>query len=285
MKKQVFLILACTMLAMPFQAEAATIEAGSTRAGAVSGPGAANWERDETGWVYRYADGTCARSEWILSSGKWYYMGETGYMKTGLLTLDGITYYLEDETGAMVSSESRVVNGITYDFDESGIGSMQWAFKQPLAVPPEAEKTEFHKNVDAMADSVLAGIIHDGMNQREKATAIYWWVKQNMTYSGFSPVGDWVNGAYDGLRRHRGDCYTYYSLSAELLTRAGFQTIEVIRSSDNNHYWNLVNVDGAWYHFDPCPRRNGGEWCLVTDAQLAGQSSHVFDHSLYPPTP
>lgn len=285
MKKQVLLILTCAMLAVPFQAGAATIETGSSKAEAMTGPGTARWEQDDTGWWYRFADGTSARSQWIESDGAWHYVDADGYMKTGLLTLDGITYYLSDGDGSMVCGDSRVVNGITYDFDESGMGTVQWTFKQPLTAPPESEKTELHKNVDAMADSVLAQIFHDGMSQQEKATAIYWWVKQKLTYSGFSPVGDWVSAASDGLRKHRGDCYTYYATSAELLMRAGFPTIEVVRSSDNNHYWNLVEVDGSWYHFDPCPTRFGEDVILYTDKQLTNSTSHVFDHSIYPPTP
>lgn len=260
----------------------ATVVAGTRSV--QSSPGAGKWEQDERGWYYQNSDGSFAKSAWRQIRGKWYHFNEEGYMETGLITVDGTFYFLEED-GAMISNESRTVNGVTYSFDGSGAGNMEWRYKQPLAIPAESEKSDFHKSVDAMADSILAGITDSGMSQRQKAVAIYHWVKGNMRYSGFSPVGDWVGGAYDGIRKHHGDCYTYYALSAELLNRAGMQTIEVIRSSDNNHYWNLVNVDGSWYHFDPCPRRTGGDFCLLTDAQIAPSRAHVFDHSLYPPTP
>lgn len=243
------------------------------------------WMLDDVTWYYRLSDGTFVTSAWKQADDKWYYFDENSYMVTGPLLLDGVQYYLDETTGAMAADETRTIDGVLYSFDATGAGTVVWPYKMPLAVPPEDQKSEFHKSVDAMADQVLAGIINDSMSSWQKATAIYNWVKGHLRYSGYSPVGDWVGGAYDGLRRRRGDCYTYYATSAELLNRAGFQTIEVIRSTDNNHYWNLVNVDGSWFHFDPCPRRLGGEFCLLTDSQIAWSSSHVFDHSLYPPTP
>lgn len=97
-------------------------------------------------------------------------------------------------------------------------------------------------------------------------------------------------GAYEGLLRRRGDCFTYYAVSVELLSRVGIPSIQVIRSTDNNHDWNLVAVDGNLYHFDATPRSSGVEFSLLTDSQILAYSaihggSHQFDRNLYPPTP
>jgi len=246
--------------------------------------GYTGWMLDDAGWYYRLSDGSFAADTWKKINGTWYYFDRDEYMVTGMINDGGVIYYL-DENGAMVKDESRTIDGVTYSFDSTGAGSVVWPYKQPLNIPPEEEKTEFHRQVDAAADQVLSGIINDSMSQWQKAVAIYQWVKGHVRYNGYSPVGDWVSGAWDGLKKRHGDCYTYYSLSAELLNRAGMRTIEVIRSTDNNHYWNLVNVDGNWYHFDPCPRRTGGDFCLLTNGQIAWSKSHIFDHSLYPPTP
>ena len=69
-----------------------------------------------------------------------------------------------------------------------------------------------------------------------------------------------------------------------------FPSIEVIRYTDNDHYWNLTQCDGQWYHFDTTPRSWGGSFCLLTDAEMLAYShAHggcfEFDRSLYPPTP
>ncbi len=245
------------------------------------------WIKDDTGWWYRFSDGTYCKNGWIEQDDKRYYFDDSGYMVTGLETIGDDIYYF-DGSGAMVTNEEVTEGNVTYSFGDDGKCTDHdtvWPYKPVLYIPPEDEKSDFGKSVDDMGRQILAEIINDDMSDWEKATAIYRWIKGNVSYSGSSPIGDWVSAAYDGLRRRRGDCYTYYGTSAELLNLAGFQTIEVIRSTDNDHYWNLVNIDGDWYHFDPCPRVTGGDFCLLTDSEIASSSAHIFDHSLYPPTP
>ena len=128
------------------------------------------------------------------------------------------------------------------------------------------------------------------MSERQKAEAIYAWVRGNFRYAGHSASRDWPSEAYRSLRSHHGDCFSFYSAANALLSRAGIPSIEVIRSTDADHYWNLVRVDGNWYHFDTTPRSVGGYYCLWTDAQMNAFSNRHkgcfhFDASLYPRTP
>ena len=186
--------------------------------------------------------------------------------------------------------ERRVVNGVTYNFDSTGAGTVAWPYKSPVVIPPEDQKSELQKALDAVCDGILAQITNSSMGERQKAEAIYRWVRGNLRYSGHSATRDWVTEAYQGFRRRHGDCYTYFSVSQALLTRAGLPSIEVIRNTDNDHYWNMTQVDGVWYHFDTTPRSWGGWFCLLTDAQMAAYSAahrgcFSFTHRLYPPSP
>lgn len=243
------------------------------------------WMQDSKGWWYRISGGSYPKNAWKEIDGAWYRFDENGYMMTGPVTVDGILYYLYD-TGAMAADTTIELNGRSIYFDETGAGGAANSYKQPLVIPPDEEKSERLKAADAMADQILAQIVNDSMSQRQKAEAIYRWIKSNLRYNASVRIrNDWEAGAENGLRRRRGDCYTYYATSAELLARVGIPTIEIIRSTDNGHYWNLAQIDGAWYHFDACPRGSGDEFCLLTDAQIAYSRAHVFDHSLYPPTP
>ena len=68
--------------------------------------------------------------------------------------------------------------------------------------------------------------------------------------------------------------------------------LDVVKSdtSHSSHYWSLIDVGDGWYHFDTTPRYGGGEFFLLTDAELeaysvAHNNSHIFDKSLYPATP
>lgn len=250
------------------------------------------WEYDENGWWYgtNGPAGDYAVSEWQYIDGEWYYFDETGYMVTGWLDEGGARYYLKPESGAMLHSTTEVIDGVQYQFDDSGACRVIWPWKSPVVIPAESEKSETFKALDSMCDSILSGIIDDSMSQRQKAEAIYSWVRGNLRYNGRSATRDWVEEAYQGIRRRRGDCYTYFAVSQALLTRAGFPSIEVIRYTDNDHYWNLTQVDGNWYHFDTTPRSWGGTYCLLTDAQMGALSAahyncFAFDRSLYPPTP
>lgn len=261
------------------------------------------WLSDDGGWYYRQFDGSYATG-WKKIGDKWYYFDADGYMMTGTIQVDGVAYYL-DGSGAWVEDGG---NGAGSQPNEpvapgsqsaapgsqaaaSGAEAAAWPYKAVTYVPPEAEKSDFHKSVDAMADSILAGIVNDSMSQRQKAEAIYAWIRRNFRYSGHSATRDWVEEAYQGIRKRHGDCYTYFAVSQELLSRCNIPSIEVVRSTDNDHFWNLVQLeDGAWYHFDATPRSSGGYFCLWSDKQmLAYSAAHrncfAFERALYPPTP
>lgn len=150
--------------------------------------------------------------------------------------------------------------------------------------------------VNAIADEILRGIITPSMSQTEKAWAVYSWCTSHISYSTRTSylMGQYVNGAYSGFNIRSGNCYIYYAVASVMLTRAGIENIEIHRNDPSNpHYWNLVNIDGSWYHFDTCPHYAGHEITsfLLTDADVRAYSEHEvanyysFDSSLYPATP
>lgn len=150
--------------------------------------------------------------------------------------------------------------------------------------------------VNELADGILARITTASMTPREKSWAIYTWITGSLRYSTRTSylMGSYVEGAYSGLTTYSGNCYIYYAVSGALLTRAGIENVMVQRDKpEEPHYWNLVNIDGNWYHFDTCPHYPGHEMqCfLKTDAELAEYNKnevadyYSFDASLYPATP
>ncbi|MCI8454815.1 MAG: hypothetical protein HFE84_09405 [Lachnospiraceae bacterium] len=281
----------------------------------------AGWLWDGIYWYYRRPNGSYVYDGWrdidggrfyfeeghlktgpALISGEKYFFDDKGFQKTGLLIWNRTFYYLNDDL-SLATSEEREVDGVAYVFDATGAGRVKnftaggvfykgadWPYKAVSYIPPDNEKSDLFKTCDRLADQILTEIVNDGMTKRQKAEAIYAWIRANLRYSGSSATRDWVQEAYQGLRRGHGDCYTYYSVSQLLLSRVGIPSIEVIRHTDNHHYWNLVEIDGAWYHFDTCPRRAGGDFCLWTDTQMETYSENnencfAFDRALYPRTP
>ena len=146
------------------------------------------------------------------------------------------------------------------------------------------------------ADEILAAILTPGMNDTQKASAIYNWCVAHLRYSTSTShlMGKYIEAAYSGFTTHIGNCYTYYAVASVLLTRAGIENIEIQRNNPNApHYWNLVKINGNWYHLDTCPKWKSHpiKAFLLTDWQVKQYSLYEvegyysFDASLYPATP
>lgn len=150
------------------------------------------------------------------------------------------------------------------------------------------------EKANALADELIAQIITPGMSKYETAYTLWHWCRCNITYA--ASEGDYANvweGGYEGLKKRKGDCYTYCATYAFLLDRCGIENMRVARvGGTSEHRWNLVNVGNGWYHCDCSPRRNGDSYqCFMqTDAQVQVYTAsypqkpnyYVFDESLYP---
>lgn len=256
--------------------------------GRVLGSNYKGWLQDETGWWYRFPDGSWVSDNWYKDKNEWYYFNSAGYMVTGLQDINGVLYYFDETNGSMLHDTTVTLpNGTSYTLTSEG--SVQWPYRPITQIPPESEKNDEFHQLDAMCDQILASITTPEMSKKEKAGHIYNWIKGHMAYINRESGTDWVHEAIQGIRSGRGDCFTYFALSQAMLTRCGMECIQVIRSTDNDHYWVLVHVEDGWYHFDATPRTGVRQSvCLLTDAQLAQlpkASAWIFDHSLYPRTP
>ncbi|MBP7319429.1 MAG: SH3 domain-containing protein [Lachnospiraceae bacterium] len=104
--------------------------------------------------------------------------------------------------------------------------------------------------LNAICDEILTPIIQKEMTERQKAYAVYTWVTGHVKYRGISDTSSWIKGAKTALSLPRnGNCFAFYCASRGLLTRLGFENVEA-SSYGKGHYWNMVKVDGNWWHFD-----------------------------------
>ena len=145
-------------------------------------------------------------------------------------------------------------------------------------------------------DKKLATLVNDNMSLRDKAKAIYNWAKYNIPYSSTSDKSDYMMEAYRVLKGNGTDCFGYYAVTKLMLDRIGVPNIDVKKvknyEGDSNHYWSLISLDGGenYYHFDATPRRAGGQFFMLTDAEMdeySAKNKNCFnrDKSLYPATP
>lgn len=124
-----------------------------------------------------------------------------------------------------------------------------------------------------MIEDILKEIIYGEMSDEEKCRRIYSYVKEKISYREISKRGDEISAAYYGLIYGFGDCYTFYAVTKELLDACGIENMCIERArgfTTDTHIWNLVKINGEWYHLD-CTHlypdvENMG--CLMTETQL-----------------
>lgn len=177
------------------------------------------------------------------------------------------------------------------NFKKNGNYTVIYTARDKAGNVAKAKATVGIRKADSLekeVDKVLRRIIKPSWSDTQKARAIYDYTRRHISYTGHSDKSDWAREAKRGIIYGYGDCFTYYAVARALLTRVGIPNIEVTRVKGyGRHWWNLVYVQDGFYHFDTCPRRQGGKFCLVTDEQLQAYSrshgnSHIWDYSKKP---
>ncbi len=218
------------------------------------------------------------------------YIGDTISYKSLITVTDNVDPDPEIEVDS--SDVNQMGEGVyTVKYTARDKAGNEATFEIELTVE---EKPADIDEMNALADAVLESITTQGMTKREVAQAIYKWMKYSsgIAYTGTSDKSDWVKEATKGLKHNGGDCFTYFSVSKALLTRAGIDNLDIEKYPyrTNKHYWSLINCGDGWYHFDTTPRHDKSEFFMLTDAQLDAYSSkhynsHAYDRSSYPATP
>lgn len=70
-------------------------------------------------------------------------------------------------------------------------------------------------------------------------------IKYNHNWGGDDPV--WY-----GLKNKTGNCYVHAKVLQEIFTKKGIKS-RLIWVTDKSHYWNIVYINGRWWHIDSTP--------------------------------
>lgn len=142
--------------------------------------------------------------------------------------------------------------------------------------------------VQKKVDQVLANIITPLMTTFQKVKAVNDYVVSNAVYGENTKSSP--HSAYALLMEGQAVCQGYALLTYKMLNQIGVEVQYVVGVVNGNedHAWNLVKVDGKWYHLDttwndPLPNRVGTssyDYFLVTDSQL--KKDHKWVTSDYP---
>lgn len=200
------------------------------------------------------------------STVRFVYQGQTKSLKT----------QLKEALDQAMDSDPYIHYTIaSYSYDYRGTSSSADVTVR-LTYRETASQTEY---VNKRVKNVLSTLIKPGMNDHEKVMAINDWVVLNLKYD--TTLQKYT--AYDGLSTGSTVCQGYSLLTHKMLKEAGIQNkiVEGTAYPEGNpqgilHAWNLVLLDGKWYHLDttwndPVPDRDGTvsyTYYLRTDAQM-----------------
>lgn len=117
------------------------------------------------------------------------------------------------------------------------------AAAKDASLVPKLEKKE--KLALREAQRIIKEIIRPGMTEMEKARAIHDYMIKHYSYN--SPSG---GAACTMLLTNKGVCEAYSRVYQLLVGLAGMDVHTVLGRAGGAHAWNLVKVDGEWFHVD-----------------------------------
>ncbi len=168
------------------------------------------------------------------------------------------------------------------DSKEAAISKGKKPVEEAFEITEECTSYDKSSPAYSIAEDIMADLWRD--NDIDTAYEIFNWVHSNISYQTLTSYESFEEAAYSGFTRRSGDCYVYFACSKMLLDIAGIPNLMVERYpvETNSHYWNLVQIDGLWYHCDATVfRDHPGMYFLLTDDEI-DDGHHSFDHSLYP---
>lgn len=143
---------------------------------------------------------------------------------------------------------------------------------------PENDKDAavLYAKVKEIADSCTKG----GMTDYMKELRLHDYLLNHCVYGLGSPDDENEFRAYGALIDNVAVCSGYAEAMALLLTYVGIDSKIVVGTSKNeNHAWNLVKINGDWYHLDPT-WDDPVELNIVTHAYFNVSDDEIaFDHS------
>lgn len=153
------------------------------------------------------------------------------------------------------------------------------------------------KKVDEIAQNIVENITNPSMTDFQKEKVIHDYIVNNTKYDkdnfdkNTTPIES--HTAYGVLVNKTAVCEGYAIAMKKMLDIANVESLIVIGKADNvDHAWNLVKLDGSWYHVDPTwddpiYSVNGKiidilshKYFNLTDDEM--KQSHTWDEKNYP---
>lgn len=191
--------------------------------------------------------------------------------------------YTEPDYTAGVTAYDNMDGEISFTFDASNVNTAVagtyyvtytaqdasgnvYTQKRRVDVPHDQADT------DAMVTEIASGLSDD---VEEIVEFVREYVYYSYSWGDDDPV--WY-----GFTNRNGNCYVHAMCLHELLTEKGYET-QIIWVTNKSHYWNIVKIDGKWWHIDSTPGQLHSLYSIMNDQQrLSTLSGRIWDTSLWP---
>lgn len=137
-----------------------------------------------------------------------------------------------------------------------------------------------------MAKDVLDSVITDDMSDYDKEKAIYTWLTTKLTANtGLLTVipntDDDADNPYGVLKNRNPVCVGYATTFRLFMQMLGIEC-KVVHNLDRYHSWDLVKLDGDWYHVDCYMGSDSGSMASFNMDDNTAANDHDWNTSFFP---
>ena len=202
---------------------------------------------------------------------------------------------LADTVGRIEDSLGKVLSTVGYYGEEAEDDIVimgEYTIRSTLPIS-DAYKSGDASDLDdrgketlAMATAVVDEVIEDGMSEYEKEFAIYKYLTTELkNETGHLTViptaGEDSDNPYGVLKYGTAVCVGYATTFRLFMQMLGIEC-RVIHSLDRIHSWDLVNLDGDWYHVDCYSDSGTGNCRNFNMNDTAALNGHEWNRDFFP---
>lgn len=220
---------------------------------------------------------------------------------------DEFFFYCDDEYDNCIKDSTEIINDSTllsninnfvhpYNSFNKMYAEINTLGRVSISVNKLYEEKEIAE-IEKKVDTIIKENIDSSMSDEDKIKIIHDYIIEHTSYDEnrneyFEKYQNYQyhsNTAYGSLIEGHAICGGYSDAMAIFLNRLGYNNYKI---SSKNHVWNLVELNGSWYHIDPTwddPIIKNGEeiishsFFLITDKQLKEKKvdDHDYNEKIY----
>lgn len=200
---------------------------------------------------------------------------------------------LTKKDGKIFKAKASILNNFVHPYNSSDNIKLNYGGKYTIGIDIKKVYSDKEiKEINKVVDKVISEKISNDMPIKEKIKVIHDYIIDNTEYDKLknANIDDKTyksQTAYGALIQGYATCNGYSDAMAIFLNKINVINYKI---SNSEHVWNLVYLDGKWYHLDltwddPISEKNVNRdlYFLITTEELSklNDGTHEFDKNIY----